>query len=345
MSKKYLLFVAIVFIIISNVSCNIGDHRAPDVSGISMQVNIVRFDTAFMSLDTSHVLKGLSQLNKKYPAFLPVYLNQIMNFGEWSDTNKTLAKDVQALITGKDIRLLQDTVNAHFNAKEIHHIESQLEEGFRYIKYYFPDFYPPRVVTFISGLANYGAVTVDTVLGIGLDMFLGKDFLPYRQVANPYPGYMLRQFSPAFIPADCFKVLQQQMFPLPDKGKLLDLMIAYGKQLYFLDKVMPQAPDSVKIGYTQKQLQWCKENEQYIWQYFVQNNLLYEGDMQKIMHYIGPAPSTRGMPSAAPGNIGSWIGWQIVRKYMEEQDETTLLQLMRSENAQQILSEAHYRPH
>lgn len=327
------------------IGCRVNDRSAPDVSDIPMKVHIFRFDQDFMHLDTMHILEDIAHLNKKYPVFLPVYFEQIMNFGRWSDTNKIRANEIRALITGKDIRLLQDTVNRHFDQEEIRKLESSLEEGFRYIKYYFPDFHPPKVISFISGLANYGAVTVDTVLGIGLDMFLGKDFLPYQQVASPYPAYMLRQFSPVFIPADCFKVLQQKMFPLPANGKLLDLMVAYGKQLYFLDKVMPKAPDSVKIGYSEKQLKWCEENEQYIWQYFVQNNLLYESDMQKVMHYIGPGPSTRGMPSEAPGNIGTWVGWQIIRKYMEEHKETTLLQLMQMKNAQQILSEAHYRPH
>jgi hypothetical protein len=335
--KIPLLFVFMVAL----SACHSG-RKAPDVSHIPMQVDLRRFDTAWMALDTADVLRGLAALHERYPVFLPVYLEDILNYGPYSDTSRALAAEVRAFVSARDVRLLQDTVEAHF--PDLKGVREELRQGFRYIKYYIPSFRPPRVVTFISGLANYGAVTADSVLGIGLDMFLGKDFVPYTKVSDPYPSYMLYRFSPAFIAADCFKVIEQQLFPVPQAGTLLDLMVAYGRQLYFLDQVMPGAPDSVKIGYTAAQLRWCHDNEQYIWQYLVQNNLLYIHDMQRIMHYIGPGPSTRGMPEVSPGDIGSWVGWQIVRRYMDTHPSETLGGLMRLP-AQEVLSGAHYNPH
>lgn len=336
------LFSLLSFLIVAG--CHSSGSRPPDVSRIYIPpIQILRFDREFMQIDSNHVLLGLSALNKKYPVFLPVYLESIMNFGPFSDTSRILKTEVRSLITAVDVKRLQDTIDKHFPSMEKY--EAELHKGFQYIKYYFPEFNPPKILTFESGLANYGAITADSILGIGLDMFLGPDFVPYTKVANPYPGYMLRDFSEKYLAADCFKVLEQQMFPIPQSGTLLDQMIAHGKRLYFLDKVMPHAPDSVKIGYTRFQLNWCKKNEQFIWQYFVQNNLIYTHDMQKILHYIGPGPDTRGMPPVSPGNIGSWVGWQIVKKYMREQPGTTLAQLMHMDDAQQLLSEARYNPH
>src|SRR5690242_17289638 len=108
---------------------------------------------------------------------------------------------------------------------------------------------------------------------------------------------------------------------------------------------MPGKPDSLKIGYTGEQLDWCRENEQYIWQYFIQHDLLYKKDMQTILHFIGQGPSTPGLPPDAPGDIGSWVGWQIVRRYMSLHPETTLGGLMGMQDAQQLLNEARYKPH
>lgn len=330
-------------ILVALAACHPGKKEAPDVSGISISVHIHRFDRDFMGIDTNRVGAGLSGLYREYPGFLGVYLEHIMNFGAYPDTGGRIAGEVRAYLTGRDIRLLQDTVNAHF--PELTGIRAGLRQGFRYLKYYFPGFRPPRVVTFVSGLANYGAVTVDSVLGIGLDMFLGPGFVPYTKVADPYPTYMLHQFSPEYIIPDCFKVLQQQLYPPPQGGTLLDQMIAYGKQLYFLDRILPGVPDSLKIGYTGTQLAWCRDNEQYIWQYLVQNDLLYLHEQQQIMHYIGPGPSTQGMPPAAPGNIGSWIGWQIVRRYMGKKPGTTLRALMEDNHAQRLLATSGYSPH
>lgn len=341
MNRKYFLCLALIGAVLL-ASCHTAT-RVPDVSGIPMTVTIQRFDRAFANLDTTRMQHSLSQLHARYPDFLPVYLEDVMNFGAYPDSTLRYGQEISAFLNGKDIRLLNDTIAAHF--PDMGATEASLKDGFRYIKYYFPDFRPPKVVTFISGLANYGAITVGPVLGIGLDMFLGADFLPYTKVADPYPGYMLHQFSPAYIVPDCLKVLEQQMFPLPQGGTLLDEMIAHGKQLYFLDKVMPHTADSLKIGFTAAQLSWCDDNEQFVWQYLVQNDLLYIHDQQRIMHYVGPGPSTQGMPGAAPGDIGSWIGWQIVRQYMKAQPGTTLADLMQLASAQQLLTESGYHPH
>jgi hypothetical protein len=140
-------------------------------------------------------------------------------------------------------------------------------------------------------------------------------------------------------------VIEQRMFPAAGDGtSLLSQMVDRGRQLYFLDKVMPGKPDSIKIGYTGAQLDWCRQNEQYIWQYFVQRELLYKKDMQTILYYIGPGPTTQGMPPVAPGDIGSWVGWQIVRRYMSLHPDTTLSALMNMKDAQRLLNEAQYKP-
>ncbi len=320
------------------------NNKAPDVSEIPITVHLERFDQQFMKLDSGNLENGLSQLEKKYPEFYTVYMNQIMNFGSPADSGLS-KRAIAAFVHSKDIQKLQDTIDAHFPPTKIRKINSELSQGFRYIKYYIPSFQPPRIVTFMSALANYGAITVDTVLGVGLDMFLGPHFPLYKQVPNPYPAYILKNFSPDQLVISCMKVIEQKMFPIEGNGTLLDQMIAYGKQLYFLDKTLPDTKDPLKIGYSPKQMQWCKKNEQFIWQYFVRNNLLYKNDPLTIRYYIGPGPSSRGMPSEAPGNIGSWVGWQIVRKYMKENPNTTLASLMKLTDSQEILSKSGYRPH
>ncbi|HVB03211.1 MAG TPA: hypothetical protein VNE41_05790 [Chitinophagaceae bacterium] len=315
----------------------------PDISRIELRVHIRRFDEDLFRVDSDQVSSGLRKLGKQYPVFLPVYLSQIMNYGAYSDTSRVLDQELQVFLKATEIMALEDTVKRHF--PNLNTEESQLGLAFRYTKYYIPSFHPPQCVAFISALSNYGAVTVDTILGIGLDMFLGPAYPYYAKVSDPYPHYAIRQFAPQYITADCMKVIEQQLFPSALAGKpLIWQMIDKGKQLYFLDRVMPGAPDSIKIGYTGTQLAWCHFNEQMIWQYFIQNNLLYTTDMQETRHYVGEGPSTNGMPAGSPGNIGSWIGWQIVRAYMYRKPHTTLLKLMNLTDYQRILDVSRYRP-
>lgn len=339
-----LLFGSIVLVFFVSGSCTQPQKHIPDVSHIVVHVKIERFDQKFMNIDSTHILAGLGQLERQFPVFTDVYLKDILNYGPYSDTSRILQQEVHAFITARDIRNLQKTVDTQFPKPNLYSLKQQMTRGFQFLKYYLPSYHPPRIVTFISGLNNFGAVTADSVLAIGLDMFLGKDFSPYKEISDPYPDYMLATFSKSYIVPDCFKAIEQQLYPIPEQGTLLDQIIAYGKQLYFLDQVLPNTPDSLKIQYSSRQLKWCKQNERFIWQYFIQNNLLFSTDMQQIMHYVGPGPSTQGMPREAPGNIGSWIGWRIVKLYMKKHPQISLKELLDNTDSQKILRDAAYKP-
>ncbi|CAL1521586.1 hypothetical protein [Chitinophaga sp. MM2321] len=339
--NKYILLTCSLFALLGAAACNSG-KKAPDVSHIPMTVSIARFDSALFTLDTNNLQPGLAKLHADYPLFLPVYITDIMNLGAYSDSSREVMQQLHLFLTTPDFRNLETAVSEKYG--NLASLQQQLTQGFRYIKYYIPAFRPPRVVTFISGIANYGAITVDSILGIGLDMYMGADFPPYAQIPD-YPDYMIQRFAPEYITTNCMQVLQQELYPAArNSGGLLEQMMDAGKQQYFLDKVLPETPDTIRFGYTKDQLQWCRENEQMIWQFLVQNNLLYSADWQQINHFMGDAPSTQGMPEGAPGKIGFFIGYQIVNKYMELHPAVTLQQLMESKNLVEIFKAAKYRP-
>jgi gliding motility-associated lipoprotein GldB len=327
--------------VLAVTACNSG-KKTPDVSHIPMNVKTARFDTALFNIDTNNVAPGLHKLAEEYPVFFPVYIEHIMNFGPYTDSNRLIPEQTRMFLTNPDFKALQHSVAEKYPSLD--KVEQELAQTFRYIKYYIPAFHPPKVVSFISGIGNYGAVTADTILGIGLDMYMGTDFPPYGMIPD-FPAYMVRRFTPEYITTNCAQVIQQELFPPSAKAnKLIEQMVEAGKQQYFLDLVLPQTPDTIKLGYTKDQLDWCYDNEQMIWQYFIQNNLLYSTDWQDITYYLGDGPATRGMPPGSPGKIGSFVGWQIVKHYMDRHPEVTLQQLMGTNDLLKIFNEAKYKP-
>jgi len=120
-------------------------------------------------------------------------------------------------------------------------------------------------------------------------------------------------------------------------------MIESGKRMYLLDQLMPGTPDSIKTGYTQKQLDGCYESEKNIWSFFVQNDLLFKTDPNLNRDYINDGPNTPALGEASPGNIGQFVGWQIVKKWMDKNITVTLDALM-NKNAKEIFDEAKYKP-
>ena len=79
---------------------------------------------------------------------------------------------------------------------------------------------------------------------------------------------------------------------------------------------------------------------------FMEENLLFQTDYEKIKDYVSVAPFTPGLGEhneSAP-KLATWAGWQIVKQYMDKHPEVTLQQLMKDNDAQKILNESKYRP-
>jgi hypothetical protein len=184
-------------------------------------------------------------------------------------------------------------------------------------------------------------------LGVSLQFYLGKDFPLYHAqyfIDNVAPLYRSRRFEKEYIASDAMKLITDDLFPDKSNGRpLIEQMIEKGKQWWLLDKFMPTTADSLKTGYTQKQLDWCKRNEGLIWNFFVTSQNFETIEPDVIQNFIGESPTTQGMPSDSPGNIGQWVGWQIVKKYVDENTSLKPAEIMNTP-ARKILTEAKYKP-
>lgn len=338
--------ITIFLLCVSFFACN-NKKGIPDVSGIAVEVKLERFDQEFFTIDSNDVLPGLSQLHAKYPVLTPLFLESVLGL----DSASTLpgVKRFISLSGG-----LYDTVSTVF--KSTADIEKEFKKAFQFVKYYFPKYKVPAIVT-IAGPVDAMAQsetgpTPDFLgpdfLGISLQFYLGKDFSVYRDpffISNVAPEYRSRRFSKEYIIADAMQLIVTDIFPDQSGGKpLIEQMIEKGKLWYLLDKFLPGTPDSIKTGYTLHQLDWCKEYEGKIWSHLVKNEDLHSLTPSVIQTYIGESPFTQGLSQEdSPGNIGQWIGWQIIKKYVSKSKGLTPEEVMKTE-AKKILDEAKYKP-
>jgi hypothetical protein len=77
---------------------------------------------------------------------------------------------------------------------DLNELQSEFNQAFVNLKYYYPDFQPPKIQTIITGLETDLFVT-DTLIVVGLDYYLGKG-AKYRP--NMYE-YMLQRYEKSFI--------------------------------------------------------------------------------------------------------------------------------------------------
>ena len=219
----------------------------------------------------------------------------------------------------------------------------QLNQAFSHLKYYYPSVKIPRVKTIATGF-DYDLYVSDSLIIIGLDYYLG-DGARYRPI-NMYQ-YILKRYQPEYIVPSIMLLYgissEFNKTTLTDKTILAD-MISYGKSFYFAKHMMPCTPDSVIIWYTPEEIAGSRNNIDIIWTHFVENELLYETNHMVKKKYIEDRPKTYEIGDAAPGRIGTWLGWQIINKYMADRPDMPLHEMMETSSAQKLFKESKFKP-
>jgi len=311
------------------------ETNIPDVSDIKIELDMTRFEQLLLA-DTMIDAAGVQKIMEEHPAFSSVYFNHVLPGAE-----DILVNDDPE----ERMRYIHETI-----FPEMEKVKQDLTSAFTYAKYYFPQKATPHVYTTISDFGYFPFVYAEDSLqdgiGISLEMFLGDTF-PYRNYTglnNAFSDYLTRSYNKDHIVKRALEVWIDDIAGPPSGNRLLDLMIHNGKKLYILQSFMPMADDTVIMDYSSVKMDWVKAGEKNIWYHFTNQNMIYETSLNKIQKYIGPSPSSPGMPAEAPGNTASWLGWQIVRSYMKTHPETTLPQLLELNDAQMILDQGGYRP-
>jgi hypothetical protein len=333
---------ALSLLLLAALAACTSKKNIPDVSGVNVTVKLERFDQAFFQGDSNRPAESLAHLQQQFPGFYPDYMQGVLGVNG-SPLDSTTLRATRLMLS--QYRSLYDAIVPLYTKTD--KLELEIRRGFQFVKYYFPDYKLPGLITFIGTLDAPGIALTNKYIAIGLQQYAGKNFPGYQQdaVKELYPAYISRRFEPAFIPVNCIKAVITDIFP--DNSGTLPLagqMIEKGKQWWLLDQLMPEAADSLKTGYTTAQLKWCNDNEGLIWSYILKNENLQSVDPPTIQTYIGEGPFTQGFSQElSPGNIGQWIGWRIVRKYADKHPEMKPADIMHAD-PKKILEESTYKP-
>jgi len=310
----------LVFVLIFIFSCTKEDDLSVDISNIETMVVVKRFDQIFYKANEN----DLSKIKDEYPYLFPHNIDSI-----W--IKKMNDKDEQELF------MATQQVYPNFKTEE-----KQLEKLFKYIKYYYPKFEEPTIVTVNTNVSiEQKVVYVDSLLFISLDVFLGKD----NSIYQDYPKYIKQNFNKKnLIVAVAEELAKPTIFKSKNRN-FLSRMVQEGKLLYTLDAFLPKKADEDKIGYSKDQLNWIKSNEAEIWKFFIEKKLLYSTDNKLNRRFLELAPFSKfylDIDTASPSRVGVWYGWQIVRSYMK--NNKTTLQDMLAMNNEDIFKKSRYKP-
>lgn len=301
-------------------SCDKKSSVEKKIESLPVQIKIDRFDQVFFESSP----KDLQTIKKRYPFFFPegipdsVWVNKINN-PLWRELFAEVQKKYQ----------------------KSESIEGELEKVFKHIKYHFPKTKSPKVFTVIAEMDyDNKVIYADSLVIISLEMYLGKDHKFYE-----FPAYIKQNFEQRQMMPDLVASFAKSKVQFEKDNTLLSQMIYHGKLLYMKDLLLPSYTDNEKMGYTPEEINWCQENESYIWRYFLENELLYSNELKLNSRFIAPAPFSKfylEIDNESPGQVGAWIGWQIVRSYAKNNDVhvAKLLEI----NAKELFKKSKYKP-
>jgi gliding motility-associated lipoprotein GldB len=316
--KKYILIITALLLI----SCDKKSKVEKAVEDIPMEMKVIRFDQKFFETPP----QDLPLLKTQYPFFFdPATPDQV-----WLDK-----------MQNKDWKELYAEVQKKY--KDFNPEKEDIENLFRHIKYYFPQVKTPQIYTVISEMdQNSKAIYANDKLLIALELYLGKDHKFYAE----FPAYLKQNFEQRQILPDVVQSFADGIIVPPRDNSFMAQMIYSGKALYLKDVLIPDYTDAERIGYTEDQIKWSQENESYIWRKFIEDKILFSSDGKLASRYLNLAPFSKfylEIDNESPGRIGQWIGWQIVRSFVENNPEVKLQDMLKMDG-KELFEKSKYKP-
>ncbi|MFN3529672.1 MAG: hypothetical protein ACK417_07105 [Bacteroidia bacterium] len=302
-----------------------------------MEVRIHRFDQELYALKDSLSPQRMSQLRQKYGNFFKIYIEEIVALTGINDPG--LHEELGAFLSDPYIDTLFRDVQKQF--PELSAIEAELSEAYSYFYYLFPDqpFYRPMGM--VSAFQFKNALS-DSALMLGLDLHLGRHYVYYPKVSY-ITAYMLPRLEPNRMVPDAMRMMIEDMLPpMGSQPNLISEMVNAGKALYVLQSIIPGIADSLLLNYTAEQSAWAATNELSIWEYLLNENLLYSNDRRMITRLMNDGPFTAGLPQDSPPRLGAFVGWKMVSRFMNKNKEVNLPELLQTP-PQEIVKASRYK--
>lgn len=303
----------------------LGNEALPTVN-----ISIERLEQRLFACKTPADIKSLLDSNAT--------LRQVYFPAQAFGSTEALANDLARLTNDKNLREFYEQGQQMYG--NLSEIQTALAGALAHVKAYNPKAKVPRIYTMFTGFMGNDLFVSDSLIVIGLEYFMGAKAKYRPQVYD----YQLRRYQQPYIVPQIMVLYAAQYNETNYADQtLLAEMLYFGKSFEFAKQMMPTAADSLILPYSTVQLTETAQAQDLVWAHFIDNQLLYKTDHFTKGKYSGESPSTPVIGPRCPGGIGRWLGWRIVRKYLQQNPDVGLKALMQNKNAQQILEQSKYR--
>ena len=166
----------------------------------------------------------------------------------------------------------------------------------------------------------------DSTMLLALNHYLGAEHKAY----DGFEEYIKKTKHAKYIPYDIVEATIGTFNPYETTGDemVLSKMLFAGAIVEAKMRIVPEASLSLALGYDEKELEWVEDNQQQLWNALVSKELLYSTSYMDINQLLSLTPCSSILHQQAPGRVGRYLGYKIIRAYLEKNPSTTLSQLL-----------------
>ena len=235
-------------------------------------------------------------------------LFRISGYGELNDSS------LSRYASAPGIRLHERAVDSVWNARRITKLESSLGNMKARMAHIFPDMRFPGVYAIVSPF-NQSVFTVDTVLYLGLNHYLGQTYEPYGY----FPDYVRARKVPGRVLPDIAEALLRRDYPYQPQGDYPTALsrLLYEGALVEAEMQLSGVSEQEALGYDDGQMAWLNHNEKELWETIVGRKYLFSTDPQIALSLVNLSPFTGLFGQEVPGAVGRFIGHRIISSYLD----------------------------
>lgn len=317
--KRFITITALISILFS---C--GDNRFDvDIENIMVNIKHVNVDAAFKGASLQDTKKAHEKFKDSLDDLYLYEISQNIQQNPDSSSYHSIYEFYNSEYIA-EIEKEKETLYAKLDSKK-----STIEDGFKHIKFHFPDVKTPHFIIYMNKLFS-NIHCSDTSVSVGLEQYISPDNKLIKDIPNnQLYEWQKQRMDFKFLERDILlQWLQVHLFEAKD-GKLAEHIVQAGKILYVLNATLPNADKNLILRYNEDQMSWAKENEEMTWNYLVKEQLLFKNNDRDKANFLNEGPQTIGLPEDSPDRMGQFLGFQMVFGYMTKNKDVSLPELLK----------------
>lgn len=255
----------------------------------------------------------------RYQPVVTRYVSRIIPDDTLSTTDK-----LKTFANQTNIKFFFDGIDNTFpNLDKENKMLSKLKENYEHsLAKKFP------VIYSIISPYNQSVLLLDTdAAAIALNHYLGENYKPYSY----FPKHIRMFKTPAKLPFNLIESILRTEYPYrPDQDNLMERMLYEGIIKYAALQLLQIDDVATCCSFTDEQLQWCEQNRTSIFKKVFDDGLYQKSDPSLFESMLSPAPFSAPISPDSPGEIGKWIGLQLIQKIVSSQ-QISIRQLLENE--------------